>query len=393
MVFKKLNIKHLCISRSKALFILQICLLHGSRAISKIWIRSRTQNWVVGPTETAKTVCDLNGALPGSISVNLIKHMFYEQTYDYHCESSRASLFFGPVLLGKLSRQFAGFVYVGPNGYLVSNEDYREYEFRMLRKWGCKIVSYQVGSEIRSIKRLERWGLERNIDTYATVINNANSLERLALIEKDVCERARVIDKHAHLIFNSDIDQMSYLKSPTVPSMYFAPENIFDFNTKKFDRIDNLKILHAPSDPTIKGTSDIRNAVDLLKDEGYRFDYCELESVPHDVVLNELKCAHIVVNELYSMMPGVFAVEAMANKCVLLTSANWEYETSLGPIEVNPWLITNRSNIYENIKWCLENISQLESQADAGQKWAWNKASHSANSKILSNILQKILEK
>ena len=93
------------------------------------------------------------------------------------------------------------------------------------------------------------------------------------------------------------------------------------------------------------------------------------------------------------MMPGVFAVEALTKKCVLLTSANWNYEVSLGPKNQKPWIISDRSSIYQNLKWCLENRQLLENQALEGQKWAKEFASRSKNALRLNSLLEALSDK
>jgi len=345
---------------------------------------------VVGPNEIAGVVRDLAASIPDSVSVNLWPHPFYTSDYTFSFKSRFVATFRGPLLLGRLSAVARGFLYVGPNGFLFWGNDYRDYEFRLLKKWGCQIASFQTGSEIRSVKRLKEWGEQLNVETYATVLTDQMSSDELQENETQVLNRARVLDRRADLIFNSEIDQISYLESDFVPVSYFLADETFVTSTTKFDDLSVVRICHAPSNPTIKGTREIRAAIDRLRDEGHELEYRELEGVPHDFVIQHLDDAHIVVNELYSMMPGVFAIEALARKCVLLTSANWEYEPSLRFLGVSPWMITNRTNIYSNLRTCLEGRHLLAKQAEAGQRWARYKASRSANSKVLCQLLSSI---
>lgn len=379
----------------KLIFVFQICILFASRLIGlAIYARApKVKSWVIGPTETAKTVIDISNALPESISVNLRRHRFYDQKYAYSFNSRFSSLLFGPILLGILSCKFSGFVYVGSDGFLLPDYDFREVEFRWLKVRGIKIVSYQVGSEIRSLDLLGKWGHDNSVETYATVFRSSHSDEWLLENETKVRCRARVIDKYADLIFNSVIDQMSYLKSEVVPNLYLINDDYFDEKTKKFKDLSIISICHAPSNPLIKGTKEIREAISSLQNEGYKIDFHELENVTHDLVLSQLNESHIAINELYSMMPGTFAIEALTKKCVLLTSANWNYETSLGPKNQCPWLISNRSNIYQNLKWCLDNKHLLEEQAVNGQNWAREYASASKNSPRLNLLLEHLLLK
>ena len=66
-------------------------------------------------------------------------------------------------------------------------------------------------------------------------------------------------------------DQISYLKS----EQYFFPP-IFDSRKicnclNKFDNIEKIRVLHAPTNPNVKGTPIVRAAVMNLKSKGYDF--------------------------------------------------------------------------------------------------------------------------
>src|SRR5699024_2578023 len=78
-------------------------------------------------------------------------------------------------------------------------------------------------------------------------------------------------DKYADVIFNPNVDQMSYIKRATEPFLYFVDESNILEHTNKFSTENELVVLHAPSSPIIKGTPLVRAAVKKLKDEGYQF--------------------------------------------------------------------------------------------------------------------------
>lgn len=76
-------------------------------------------------------------------------------------------------------------------------------------------------------------------------------------------------------------------------------------------------ILHAPSDPKIKGTHIFEEAIVILRDKGFNFNFKLLTGVKHDVVLNALSKATIVVDQP-GAVPARLAVEAMASGCVVV---------------------------------------------------------------------------
>lgn len=69
-------------------------------------------------------------------------------------------------------------------------------------------------------------------------------------------------------------------------------------------------VLHAASDPRVKGTDEIRAAVeDVATRAGLRFLF--LTGAPYHVVARELRRASVVVDQLNSVTSGVFALEAL----------------------------------------------------------------------------------
>ncbi len=73
-----------------------------------------------------------------------------------------------------------------------------------------------------------------------------------------------------------------------------------------------IRILHAPSNRDLKGTSHVEEAVKSLKTRGYPVELVLLENVSHDVVISELARVDIVVDQLILGWYGVFSMEAMA---------------------------------------------------------------------------------
>lgn len=72
-----------------------------------------------------------------------------------------------------------------------------------------------------------------------------------------------------------------------------------------------IKILHAPSDPVVKGTEKIRKSIQSLQEKGYPIEYIEIVGKPHSTVINELNKCDFVIDQLYSDTPmAVFATEA-----------------------------------------------------------------------------------
>lgn len=73
---------------------------------------------------------------------------------------------------------------------------------------------------------------------------------------------------------------------------------------------DRPVVLHSPSHPLIKGTAEIVAAVEAVSRK-VPLDFRLLHGVPHARVQDELEECDIVVDQLNSVQPGIFAIEAM----------------------------------------------------------------------------------
>lgn len=356
-----------------------------------------TISWVVGPDEVASMVSHMSVALPGSHSVSLTRNKYYDFAYDTTLEVSggsvpffRGRLFAGPWLLGKLAARAHGFVYLGPTGYLRTGADERWHEFEFLKKRGLRLVCYFTGSDIRSPKLMlemqERTGIE-NIATYQVeVVPEFRRPE----YEHTKQAMARAADRFADVIFNARTDQLSYLTRPTEPFLYFYPDDRFVAIGDKFERLDSIRIVHAPSSPIVKGTQVVRAAINRLRELGYTFDYVELDQTPNEVVLATLATAHIALNEFYAFVPGMFGVEAMASGCALLTSADEHLERDLPTGSNAAWMVTSSAQIFDNLRHLLDHPEEIRPLAERGQAWARGNAAASKSAARFRSILAGI---
>jgi glycosyltransferase involved in cell wall biosynthesis len=72
-----------------------------------------------------------------------------------------------------------------------------------------------------------------------------------------------------------------------------------------------IRIVHAPSDASIKGSARIIQAVERLKDD-HEIEFVLVEGVPHEEALELYRSADLVVDQVLTGWYGGFAVEAMA---------------------------------------------------------------------------------
>jgi len=226
-----------------------------------------------------------------------------------------------------------------------------------------------------------------DIDVITTYQFLNETPEQAASAERKAQDLAGSADRYADTIFNANVDQMSYLKAECRPFPYIVPDSHLHRNDKKFEAMHQPVILHAPSSPLAKGTPLVRAAIKQLQEQGLSFRYVELMDAPNEVVLRELGKAHIVLNEFYAFLPGMFGIEAMAKHCALLTSADPAIETSLGLDCDGAWLITRYWQLHSNLERLLLDHSLIRAFADAGLAWVEKYCRSSVAGPLLRTVL------
>jgi len=369
--------------------------------VSAVWHRDRVQerpvSWVVGPYEIASIVMNVARAIPDSYAVALQPHPFYPGPYDLQIPGRRGdwlrAQFRVPWEFGRLAAAARGFVYVGADGFLPSGFDERAWEFGFLRRRGVTVACLFTGSDIRSPARMRAWQAATGIENIVTYLDQVSPVLASPGYDEKRRRIAAVADQHADVIFNAAVDQLSYLEGPTEPFPYFFPDDDLVLDGDKHVAQGPRLVVHAPSSPIIKGTQVVRAAVQRLKSEGFAFEYRELLGVPHAEVMASLREAHIVLNEFYAFVPGVFGVEAMASNCALLTRADETIETDLPPGSNAAWMVTTAADIYTNLRRLLEHPEQIRAQAAAGLDWVRRHATVSVSGARIRQVLEAAREK
>jgi hypothetical protein len=87
-----------------------------------------------------------------------------------------------------------------------------------------------------------------------------------------------------------------------------------------------IRIVHSPSNPSVKGSELVRIAVDRLIAEGLPLELIEIRSLPNREVHEQLQRCHFVIDQLYSDVPmSAFCAEAARyGKPAVVGSYGWE---------------------------------------------------------------------
>lgn len=144
-------------------------------------------------------------------------------------------------------------------------------------------------------------------------------------------------------------------------------------------------IVHAPTQPTVKGTPHIINAVEELKKK-YDFEFKLIRNLPREQALAEYQKSDIFVDQLIIGHHGVASVEAMAMGkpviCFIKPSLLNDYPPELPVVSANP------DTIYEKLEMLIKDASLRNRLGVEGRKYA-EKYHHD---KVLAKEMVKIYE-
>lgn len=123
--------------------------------------------------------------------------------------------------------------------------------------------------------------------------------------------RVARLARFSHAAVVCDLEVASYVQ-PFYSRVYVSPTPLHNRTAPIRPRSADgrMRVLHAPSDERVKGTDEIRRAVDEVA-ERVPLELVVLSGVGHDAVREELARADVVVDQLSSTSASVFALEAM----------------------------------------------------------------------------------
>lgn len=244
------------------------------------------------------------------------------------------------------------FIYVFGHGlFLYSRhlKKHQEAEYKILKLFHKKMYMLLCGSDSRP--------------PYCGVDIYDGDIERIYAATKEKAANIRMIEKYMTLIDNPASSQFH-----TKPYVIFQSIGIpIDYEERVKEENSQLNghivILHAPSNKAYKGTDIIRKIIEEIKFEGYDFEYVEIAGMKHEKVLEQLKRASLVVDELYSDTPMAgLGTEAAINRIPVITAGYYsECYKEYIPEPIPPTVFCSIEELKEKIIWLIgDEKSRLE---------------------------------
>ncbi len=245
-------------------------------------------------------------------------------------------------------RGFDYFIFIWNSGF------FKEKDFlKSITRSGVKVITLFVGDEIRDREEFEqlydttRWQLPERYYT-------PSGYEKL--------KKLRLHEQYAYKIYS-------------VPDQSFSAVRDY-YHLRIPLQVENFRcnipqnkppvVIHCPSDPFVKGTDVIEETMKRLESEGFKFIFKSLRNLPNSVVLEELRMADILVDEIILHGPGVLGFEAMLCGCAVLTRYYKASPKCFRPPVVN----VDQYTLYDQIKRLLINPEQIKILAKQGRNYA-----------------------
>jgi hypothetical protein len=228
------------------------------------------------------------------------------------------------VLLARAAISYDVFIFGYGNSFLFL------YDLPILKFLGKKIIFVFFGSDARPPYVNGAFIGSGDSQNIAACIHAARQVKR----------RVRRIERYADIVISHPpfglFHEKPYVLFGIVGFPFDFPKQKFSENAKQDSKV--VRILHSPSNPILKGTPQIRQAIEQLHAKGYAIEWIELTGQPNAVVLQELARCDFIIDQLYSdwLMAGFATEAAAAGKASVVAGYDLMALLKLLPAESTP---------------------------------------------------------
>lgn len=232
---------------------------------------------------------------------------------------------------------------------------YDSWDVRILKFFGKKTVMQYWGSDIMQ-KNLSKIYTDLTEKEFNQIYPNWN--------DERIRKKIKYFDENLDTTIAS-----AWSLHPFSPKSKVIRQSI-DLDRIEYVGVDSKKkvpvVVHAPTNQLIKGTKFVLEAVERLKKEGYKFDFILLGKKKFDKTLDILRQADIIVDQLNMGYYGTMSIEGMAMGKPVICWINPLYKKYY---QNCPIVSASRKNVYQKIKFLLDNPVKREKIGIEGRKY------------------------
>jgi glycosyltransferase involved in cell wall biosynthesis len=253
-------------------------------------------------------------------------------------------------------------------------------DFYLYRFFGKRVVCHYLGNEVQGYWYSVRKYKWTNMPGY---IGDADP----EVYDLRIKERLKVESKYADLQIVCAPVLSEFVENSRVLPLAVDLDR-FAFVPKIVNELPC--IMHAPTNRGFKGTDHIIQAVNLLKKEGYVFDFKLVEGVTHSMLLEEYKSCDVFIDQIMGGWYGTAAIEAMSIGRPVICSIRREYYSYIDYGEKLPLIDADPDTIYNVIKYVLDNKTEWPSWGLKSRRFVEEVHSSTVVVEKLKNIYNNI---
>jgi hypothetical protein len=199
------------------------------------------------------------------------------------------------------------FIFIYGNTFFSRIPLLKHLDLKLLKALNKVIIFVYVGSDSRALYS-------------SAAINYMNASEIVKKTKKQSKEIKNIERYASYIVDNPASSHFHTKKFINTFNIGMPIDEFVSTDLIKTKASTTLTILHAPSNPEIKGTEIIRHEISRLKKKGHEFMYVELTGMPNSVIRENLDNCDFVIDELYSDCPlaGFSTEAALAGKAAVI---------------------------------------------------------------------------
>ncbi|WP_340084628.1 glycosyltransferase [Siminovitchia sp. FSL H7-0308] len=248
-------------------------------------------------------------------------------------------------------------------------------DLEQLRTAEKPIIMEHWGSEVRSLNKALQ------INRYAKVkMNNDDWISR----------KLEFLAENIPYCIAPD-HEMHYYVKPYYQHVFFVPQmiDLSEYAPTILEKKARPLIVHAPTNPQIKGTVYILQAIEQLRTE-FAFDFQLVQRMNHLEAKKIYEKADLIIDQLHLGSYGLFAIEAMAlGKPVICYIS--DFMASYYP-KTLPLISANPDTLVEKLRFLLNNQDSFPEIGRKGREYVEAHHDYLKNSAKLLKIYEAIID-